>query len=61
MKPYHYKLNLGDLLITKCLITKSHIFCAEKIYGMFNTFEVKLIKTVIPGGCIEIEHWLNIE
>ena len=36
-------------------------FCAEKLCGRFNMFEMRLIKiTTVPFGCTEMEHWLKI-
>ena len=51
MNVYLYKTDLGPFFIlqslSKVLTIKSHILCAEKMHGKFDTFGVRLIKTTI--------------
>ena len=49
MKVYLHKIDLGDFLYCSIvtLTIKSQILCAEKMYGKFNTFEVRLTKIPI--------------
>ena len=49
MKVNLYKIDLGDFLYCSIvtLAIKSQILCAEKMYGKFHKFEVRLTKIPI--------------